>query len=426
MTSNGVNKFPTLVGLFVIIALGGLAARSNVPKTALTSAENHEHVIELHEEGFYPEEIVIAKGDTLTFVTKRDAPFWPASNVHPTHAIYSEFDSKREIAPGESWNFAFEKIGTWRYHDHSAPYYTGTIVVVEELFGHHHDTFADIDCDNLNDLPRGQKEKCWDKVLGDAVKTGGTVAALQKFKEMYASDRDFAESGCHWYAHRIGEEAYAEKSDDWIKNLPQEVSYCGYGFVHGFLEHGFREERNIKRAQALCNYLDENLSEKLPRIRLNCYHAIGHGFVDDPPPQKIWGDPNAIIENALKTCENVSNVPLEIRECFDGAFNTLVIFMQTGQYELESDTEDPLGFCKGTPEKYQQSCYYEFAQVLDVAGERDLAKIAEFVKDIKEGSIAGMVINTAVAGMIQGDVFKTDFTEYLRGCREINERLRLQ
>jgi len=423
-----MNRFSLLIGLTAVILIGGIITNRSTEKADNSSSSHtHEHVIELREDGFYPEETIITEGDTVTFTTTRGVPFWPASNIHPTHAIYSEFDPKRALESEEEWSFTFDKAGTWRYHDHTAPFYTGVIIVEEEgISGHHNETADDIDCENVHSLPKGEKDKCWDKILGDAVKNGGTKAAFEKFRELYENDRDFADSGCHWYAHRIGEEAYAEKTDNWAKNFPEEVSYCGYGFVHGFLEHGFREEKNILRARALCNYLDENLSDKLPRVRLNCFHAIGHGFVDDPPPQKIWGNPEAIIKDGLKVCGKISEVPLETRECFDGVFNTLVIFMQTNQYGLKLNTEYPLEFCKNFSNQQMQSCYYELAQVLNVAGKHNLEKISEFVKGIDNDSIAGMIMNTAAAGMIQGDVSKTDFTDYLFGCQKIDERLRLQ
>ena len=55
--------------------------------------------------------------------------FWPASNIHPTHMIYPEFDAKRPVASGKDWSFTFTKKGTWRYHDHLNPEATGTVVV---------------------------------------------------------------------------------------------------------------------------------------------------------------------------------------------------------------------------------------------------------------------------------------------------------
>ncbi|MCP6719992.1 MAG: cupredoxin domain-containing protein [Patescibacteria group bacterium] len=389
-----------------------------------------EYVVELHEDGFHPEKITIQKGAVVTFITTRNKDFWPASNLHPTHIIYREFDPKKAIAPDNSWNFTFNKTGEWRYHDHTAPYFTGTIIVEEhdhdKTHVHHLDTAENIDCSKLDALNDYEKEKCWDKVLGEALREKGVEGSLEAFRQLYTTQPNFAQSGCHWYAHRIGEEAYGYYRGGEDLDLPQEVSYCGYGFVHGFLEHGFREERNPTEAKRLCNYLDTQLSDILPRIRLNCFHAIGHGFIDDPPNPRIWGNSQAIIGPALKICESVSDVPIEVKECFDGAYNTLVIFMQTNQYGLSFDKKDPLGFCHNEPDRYQLSCYYEFAQVLDSAGDRDLATIAKFVEGIPEDTLAGMIINTAAAGVVQGDITNDDFTNYILECRKTGERLRLQ
>lgn len=80
-------------------------------------------------DAYAPQNITIKKGDAIVFENKSDKYFWPASNIHPTHGIYPEFDPKDAVAPGSSWNFKFEKIGSWRYHDHLHPYITGTIIV---------------------------------------------------------------------------------------------------------------------------------------------------------------------------------------------------------------------------------------------------------------------------------------------------------
>ena len=90
-----------------------------------------EHTVELGDIGFYPQSITIKKGDTVTFTTKRKSHFWPASNLHPSHTIYPEFDPQEPVDPKDSWSFKFKKTGTWRYHDHLSPYFTGTVTVEE-------------------------------------------------------------------------------------------------------------------------------------------------------------------------------------------------------------------------------------------------------------------------------------------------------
>ncbi len=90
-----------------------------------------KHTVVLRADGFEPKKISIKKGDMVTFTTQTQVPFWPASNLHPTHFIYPEFDPKEPIAPGKQWSFVFYKVGMWRYHDHLNPSLTGTIEVHE-------------------------------------------------------------------------------------------------------------------------------------------------------------------------------------------------------------------------------------------------------------------------------------------------------
>jgi plastocyanin len=87
------------------------------------------HEIVLKEEGFSPPSININRGDTVKFISTANKPFWPASDLHPTHGIYPEFDPQEPIEPTASWEFTFYKTGSWKYHDHLTPYYRGTIIV---------------------------------------------------------------------------------------------------------------------------------------------------------------------------------------------------------------------------------------------------------------------------------------------------------
>lgn len=87
------------------------------------------HIITLTEDGFVPATITIKRNDIITFKTTRNKPFWPASNIHPTHGIYPEFDPLDAIMPDKTWSFKFGKVGKWAFHDHLAPYFVGKITV---------------------------------------------------------------------------------------------------------------------------------------------------------------------------------------------------------------------------------------------------------------------------------------------------------
>ncbi len=112
------------VYLALLIGLGGLFFFFfNSKKPAKT------YQIVLSEKGFTPKEITIRQGDTVRFKTTRGKPFWPASNLHPSHLLYSEFDPKEPVEPDSSWSFRFDKKGVWGFHDHLFPYYRGKITV---------------------------------------------------------------------------------------------------------------------------------------------------------------------------------------------------------------------------------------------------------------------------------------------------------
>ena len=88
------------------------------------------HQMILGPNGYEPRNITISRGDTIVFSTTEGSPFWPASNVHPTHRILPAFDPKSPTKPGKTYSFTFNEAGEWPYHDHLAPFHSGTITVI--------------------------------------------------------------------------------------------------------------------------------------------------------------------------------------------------------------------------------------------------------------------------------------------------------
>ena len=106
----------------------GANPESGAETTPETSG-NNEYTVEVLSSGFSPKTLEINQGDTVTWVNKRSSSSWPASNNHPTHEIYPEFDAKMGLKTGETYSFTFEKTGSWGYHDHLSSSTTGTIIV---------------------------------------------------------------------------------------------------------------------------------------------------------------------------------------------------------------------------------------------------------------------------------------------------------
>jgi plastocyanin len=80
--------------------------------------------------GFSPKTITIKKGDAVTFVNESSGGMSVASDPHPTHTDYPEFDQFKSPEKGQkSYTFVFDKVGSWGYHNHLNPSMVGTVVV---------------------------------------------------------------------------------------------------------------------------------------------------------------------------------------------------------------------------------------------------------------------------------------------------------
>ena len=110
----------------------GTGVNSNATLATSTAIVGEVHEVTLTDDGFVPETIEIAREDTVVWKTTRDQFFWPASDLHPTHLLYPEFDPKEPIDKGGTWSFRFDRVGEWKYHDHLSPYFTGIVRVMEK------------------------------------------------------------------------------------------------------------------------------------------------------------------------------------------------------------------------------------------------------------------------------------------------------
>jgi plastocyanin len=109
-------------------------------ETVMDPSENQVSTVKYNSDGFEPKEITVTKGTKVTFINNSDIPLWVASDPHPEHTDYPEFDTPRALGrlpqQGENFSFTFDKVGTWRYHNHTASgdgtdtgVHPGTIIV---------------------------------------------------------------------------------------------------------------------------------------------------------------------------------------------------------------------------------------------------------------------------------------------------------
>jgi len=88
-------------------------------------------VVTYTDSGFSPSPLSVKVGTTVTFVNESGRGMWVASAVHPTHQLLPGLDQLKSVAKGGSYEYTFTKAGTWKYHNHSVPGNTGSVVVTQ-------------------------------------------------------------------------------------------------------------------------------------------------------------------------------------------------------------------------------------------------------------------------------------------------------
>jgi hypothetical protein len=346
-------------------------------------------------------------------VTELKQSFWPASDFHPTHNLYPEFDPKKPIAQNSSWVFVFDKSGKWTYHNHLFPSQIGTIIVLNK------NGIVEQTGSPCNTNPNQQQ--CWSDQINQALNTEGLSAAFEKVKFLYGTQSQFA-SNCHAYAHKLGEAAYQLLAQNKPVPLSDAASYCGYGFYHGLMEKLLLNENDMVRAGDFCGsvYKDQNIVSGDA-----CYHGIGHGAealaVSDPG---VWREPDKMFSNAVSICQVASRQDsVRFSRCSSGVFMEASSYYADGTYQLKFDKNNPISICADLQDKVKLNCYTQLYPVLKMLAGEDLAKAAKFVEQIKEDNYAQESIETLSGSMV--NVQAKDHKKDIAVCRGMQARLKL-
>jgi hypothetical protein len=227
---------------------------------------------------------------------------------------------------------------------------------------------------------------------------------------------------CHDLTHLIGRAAEEEFSQGKDIEASEKMAYCSYGFYHGFMEALVSRGQDMDEAQAFCQKVDAQLSQKTPDASLQCFHGIGHGTVNNHDPA-TWGSERAMIDPAIALCEQAAGTKEERSRCATGVFNGIAMFYLNGQYELAVNTKDPLWICREYSDVYRDACYMSMNIVLLDVAQGDLGESARFIEEIPEDEMAAhaMINLSAPISLTRGT---QDSREVFATCRTLQERLR--
>lgn len=335
-----------LAVIFLAVAvLAGMAYAYLSPQTYTITRTNT---------GFSPERLTINKGDTVIFVNSSISDSWPASDSHPSHGRYSDFDPTHAIQPGDPWEFTFSRAGVWPFHDHMHPMVQGRIIVLG-YEGESVEACLDSSTDTI-------KAYCWDGEIDRILKKGGLDAVFDAFEKWNAEDPLF-QRNCHDVSHYIGIQTYQLYKAGGAVADRIETTYCNFGFYHGFMEQALRDtgDEGVAQTVAYCEKMRDSTHLGTPTSRHNavgaCYHGIGHALFDSIDSTK-WGDEYKMAKSALLSCESAIQPEWERTRCASGVFNSLSIALGSGEYGISFRHDDPLGVCRAVPE-YWTGCAIE-------------------------------------------------------------------
>lgn len=242
-------------------------------------------IIKMSPDGFEPQNLKVETDSTVIFLNADTKDRWPASNPHPIHNLYPEFDPKQGISPGKSWPFKPQKAGTFKYHDHLNPHFRATLVVEGEAE-------AEV---TFFDWLKNFFVNFWHKFK--AVEKLSWAQVKERYKGQPGSA-----GNVHDLAHLAGGLIFDQQS---FKGLSMCSSEFAFGCYHGFLDKAFKDSLDkISEAEAACGTLGAG------GPYASCVHGIGHGVASFYQTNDL--------KASLLSCKRLS--PSGWQFCFDGVF----------------------------------------------------------------------------------------------------------
>ncbi|MEX0919199.1 MAG: hypothetical protein WDZ64_00415 [Parcubacteria group bacterium] len=353
--------------------------------------EHEELIIRMTEEGFEPKELTVWQGDEVLFINNDDVDRWPASNFHPTHSLYSEFDSMEGVPPGESWTFIFDNVGTWRMHDHLIPHMTGTIVVLEDP---EQDETLSTDPQGLISEETGFFSKIknffsnlWQKIVGSKASVNINPELLREFKSLderakytWLEERARIENpetawryvleayntpqgvvgNPHDMAHLVGQLIYDKYGFDGLSTC---TPVFAFGCYHGLMEvalydgEGKTYQERLAEAETGCGTVGSSDSPTY----WSCIHGIGHGVATYREHD---------INLSLSDCDLMQEGMRTY--CHDGVFMEFSISAPPSFYQREN----PIHPCDIVGASYKTACARSQVQVMRLRFGLDTGTVA--------------------------------------------------
>lgn len=265
----------------------------------------------------------------------------------------------------------------------------------------------------------GQKidAACLNRELDNLIVTQGADMAMELLADAARSDDQFM-SSCHGLAHRIGQETYRAFAQGKDMAISPKITYCTYGFYHGFMEAAAQLNGDYKKIVEFCAVIDKKLKAAGLDSSSECFHGIGHGAVEEHDINKNT-DIHLLTSEALQLCEQATQVMDQKINCASGVFNGIANAYTSGQYGLSINQESPAQICKSQPAYAKPTCYAFMARVYLALAQGDFIKaIVHAQKTAEQDSMDLIVSNAAV--IYAGRYLKENLDPVVLSCRSLD------
>lgn len=361
--------------------------------------------IEITDTDFNPQNLTIPLGTTVVFKNTGKKSHWPASSIHPTHDIYPEFDPRKSIMPQQSWQFTFDQVGQWRFHDHLFPTMHGTITVTSSSIPTKPKALEPITVSLLSKIrflyldiyfslfPKEKYVYVAKQKIAELIEKKD-YQSLAYFISLVGQEQIitylFEQSGkgknanCHIPAHSVGRVTFMLLGEDAFQ---KNITLCQSGYQHGVMAayiFATGTENLEKRLNIVCEKANSNFA------KLTCFHGVGHG---------LMGYFDNDLPTAIDSCLALKNTPKQ-NNCMVG------VFMENlGAYFGDSINDHPTKWLSLTDMHFpcnaidqtmqvQRMCYAIQAHWMRVQYKNDFKKIIttcfEVSPEIRSNCFSGM------------------------------------
>lgn len=243
--------------------------------------------------------------------------------------------------------------------------------------------------------------ECLGEQVSRELSERGIPAAFQMFRGLYENEPSFSKN-CHAVAHEMGKAAYGRFKHSERLEPTAELSYCSYGFYHGFFEALVPDTGDPTGARKLCDLLEAAVIDGRSIIAA-CLHGFGHGITDGNNPE-LWGSAERMVKPGLAVCLHIGKDEEEQGLCAGGVFNALAPMYFESVYDLTLDYDNPYALCEEQEySPFRKACYRNLHPIVARINNNNFLPAARQVESIQDERNAALALDNLA--MFQARLF---------------------